>query len=72
MPKKKIVENPNRTDAQRRAKNKYAKKTYRNVSCLIRMEDADAFQEYCEAQGKTMSRAVKEYVYKCIGKAMEG
>ena len=71
MPKKTKIENPNRTDAQKRARNKYYKKTYRNVCSTMRVEDADMFQVYCEAQGKTMSRVIKEYVYKCIGKAIE-
>lgn len=38
------------------------------LGCKVKKEEAAAFKEYCEKQGKTSNTVLKEYVFKCIQK----
>ncbi len=56
------------TEAQKRAANKYNLKHMRTLACKVKREEAEAFKEYCAAQGKTSNTVLKEYVTECIKK----
>lgn len=55
------------TEAQKRASAKYQQKNIASLACRIKKEQAEKFQQYCKAQGKTPNAVLKEYVLKCIG-----
>lgn len=48
-----------RTDAQRRADNKYAAKNLTVVGCKLRKEEAAAFDEECKRRGTTKNAVLK-------------
>lgn len=60
-----------KTEAQRRASNKYDAEYMKTVGCKLKKEDATAFKEYCKRNGKTTNETLKTFVFACIGKKTE-
>lgn len=52
----------NKTDARRRAENKYMAAHYTVVACKIQTETADKFREACKADGKTINAVLTDFV----------
>lgn len=48
-----------KTDAQKRARNKYEAKTYTIVGCKVRKDYAARFQSVCYANGTTPATVIK-------------
>ena len=61
-----IPKNSNRTEAQRRAKNKYEAKTMSVLGCKMKKADAEEFKAACKDSGTTvnavLTRAATEFV----------
>lgn len=51
-----------KTDAQRRAENKYAAKNLTVVGCKVTKEEAEEFARACEARGTTKNAVLKEAI----------
>ena len=49
-----------RTEAQKRAEAKYAKKNLTIVGCKVRREEAEAFKAVCKAAGTTPNAAFRQ------------
>lgn len=69
--------NENRTDAQRRAKNKYESKTMSVLGCKMKKADAEIFKAACKDSGTTVNavftRAAAEFIAEySAGKKMNG
>lgn len=47
---------------------KWDKENIRTVACRLKKDDAEAFKEYAEKQGKTVNTLIREYVLQCIAK----
>lgn len=55
------------SEAKKRANAKYQAKTIASLACRVKIEQAEAFKLYCEAQGKTSNAVLKDFVLACIG-----
>jgi arginyl-tRNA--protein-N-Asp/Glu arginylyltransferase len=55
-----------RSDAQKRASNKWDAANMKVVATKIRKEDYDLFKKYAEDRGQTVSSLVAGYVRRCI------
>ena len=51
-----------KTDAQRRAENKYAAKNLTVVGCKVTKEEAEEFSRACEMRGTTKNAVLKEAI----------
>lgn len=51
-----------KTDAQKRARNKYEAKTYTIIGCKVRKEYADQFRSACYDSGTTPATVLKEAI----------
>lgn len=51
-----------KTEAKRRADNKYDLAHYSVIGCKLRKEDAEAFKEACKAAGTTPNAVFKEAI----------
>lgn len=56
------------SEARKRANAKYQAKTIASLACRVKIEEAEAFKEYCESLGKTSNAVLKEFVLSCIDK----
>ena len=54
------------SEAQKRASNKYNLEHMATLGCKVRKDQAEAFKEYCEKQGKTTNTVLKEFVLDCV------
>lgn len=57
-----IRKNPERTDAQRRALQKYDKAHYTTLISKVSISVSDAFRSWCSAAGLTVSGALSAFV----------
>ena len=55
------------SEAQKRARNKWDKENMAQISCKLKKEYKERFQEYANEQGKTVNALLTEYVVRCIG-----
>ena len=62
-----IAKGSKKTDAQRKAENKYSKANFKTAACKIQIEKYNRFQAYAKGQGKTVSGLLSEYINNCIG-----
>ena len=42
------------------------KRTYANLTCATRRDEAEAFRRWCEARGMSVRGALLEYIRRCI------
>lgn len=55
------------TDAQKRAKTKYDKKTYKSIACKCKISDFEKYQQYATSQNiDSMSKLLNLCVKYCI------
>ena len=52
-----------KTEAKRRANNKYDLAHYSVIGCKLRKEDAEVFKEACKAAGTTPNAVFKEAIF---------
>lgn len=57
-----IEKNAKRTDAQRRARNKYQAKAESTLACKLKRDTGDAFKEYARMQNTTVSALLSQFV----------
>lgn len=55
------------TEAQKRARDKWDRKNMARISCKLKKEYKERFQEYAKEQGKTVNALLTEYIVRCIG-----
>lgn len=55
-----------KTDAQRKAQNKYTKSHYIVVGAKLKKETAAAFKAYAAAQGTTVNALISQFVAGCL------
>lgn len=55
------------TEAQKRASAKYQQNNIASLACRVKIEQAEAFKEYCAKIDKTSNAVLREYVLECIG-----
>ena len=65
MPRPKTSET--RTDAQRRAANKYQYKTSTVIGCKLDRETAERYELYCAEQGTTPNAEIKSFILAQLG-----
>ena len=63
-----IAKNPNgaRTDAERRAQNKWDQANRVTLGVRLSKDDGDAFRAWCAARGITVNAALTAYVMSCL------
>ena len=63
-----IAKNPNgaRTDAERRAQNKWDQANRATLGVRVSKADGDAFRAWCAARGQTVNAALSAYVTECL------
>ncbi len=63
-----IAKNPNgaRTDAERRAQNKWDQANRVTLGVRVGKADGERFRAICEASGQTVNAALVEYVRACL------
>lgn len=66
MPRPKT--SPTKTDAQRRAANKYQYKTATVIGCKIDRETAERYKAHCAEQGTTPNAEIKSFILAQLGK----
>lgn len=59
------------TDKKRRTDAAWQRKTYKRLGVKLYKGDAEAFEEYCRANGTSVNAALREYVAACIGRPLE-
>lgn len=60
MPRPKT--SPTKTDAQRRAANKYQYRTSTVIGCKLDRETAERFKAHCADQGTTPNAEIKNFI----------
>lgn len=65
MPRAKTSET--RTDAQRRAANKYQYKTSTVIGCKLDRETAERYKSHCSANSTTPNAEIKAFILSQIG-----
>lgn len=65
MPRPKTSET--RTDAQRRAANKYQYKTSTVIGCKLDRETAERYKTHCADQGTTPNAEIKSFILSQLG-----
>lgn len=58
-----------KTDAQRKAENKYKAGKYKVAACQLPIAKYELFREYAKKRGKTVSGALLAYIDSCISAA---
>ena len=63
-----IAKNPNgaRTDAERRAQNKWDQANRVTLGVRVSKADGEAFRAWCAARGQTVNAALSAYVAECL------
>ena len=63
-----IAKNPNgaRTDAERRAQNKWDQANRVTLGVRVSKADGEAFRAWCAARGQTVNAALSAYVTECL------
>ena len=63
-----IAKNPNgaRTDAERRAQNKWDQANRATLGVRVSKADGEAFRAWCAARGQTVNAALSAYVTECL------
>lgn len=56
-----------KSDKKRAYENQYDAENYKVAACKIKKDDYEKFKKFAEAQGKTVSALLLEYVRSCIG-----
>lgn len=59
------------TDKKRLTDAAWQKKTYKRLGVKLYKGDAEAFEEFCRTNGKSVNSAFREYVAQCIGRPLE-
>ncbi len=59
------------TDAKRKTDGAWQKKNYKRLGVKLYKGDAEAFEEYCQMNNKSVNSALREYISKCIGRPLE-
>ena len=69
-----IAKNPNgaRTDAERRAHNKWEQANRVTLGVRVGKADGEAFRAWCAARGQTVNAALSAYVADCLRKGADG
>lgn len=61
-----IAKKENKSDARRRAQNKYDAAHYTVIACKIQKETADAFRASAAGRGKTVNAVLTDFVNEYI------
>lgn len=56
------------SEAQKKSRDKWDKENMTTLGCKVKKEEAAAFKEYANEQGKTSNTVLKEFVQECIKK----
>lgn len=69
-----IAKNPNgaRTDAERRAHNKWEQANRVTLGVRMGKADGEAFRAWCSARGQTVNAALASYVADCLREGADG
>ncbi len=69
-----IAKNPNgaRTDAERRAQNKWEQANRVTLGVRVGKADGEAFRAWCAARGQTVNAALSAYVSDCLQGVTDG
>lgn len=69
-----IAKNPNgaRTDAERRAHNKWEQANRVTLGVRLSKDDGEAFRAWCAARGQTVNAALSAYVADCLRAGADG
>lgn len=69
-----IAKNPNgaRTDAERRAQNKWDQANRVTLGVRVGKADGEAFRAWCAARGQTVNAALSAYVADCLREGADG
>lgn len=69
-----IAKNPNgaRTDAERRAQNKWDQANRVTLGVRVGKADGEAFRAWCAARGITVNAALSAYVADCLREGADG
>lgn len=69
-----IAKNPNgaRTDAERRAQNKWDQANRVTLGVRVGKADGEAFRAWCAARGITVNAALCAYVTECLREGVDG
>lgn len=59
------------TDKKRKTDAAWQRKTYKRLGVKLYKGDAEAFEEFCRASGKSVNATLREYVAQCIGRPLE-
>jgi hypothetical protein len=68
MPRPKTSET--RTDAQRRAANKYQYKTATVIGCKLDRETAERYKSHCSESGTTPNAEIKAFILSQLGEQL--
>lgn len=68
MPRPKTSET--RTDAQRRAANKYQYKTSTVIGCKLDRETAERYKTHCRESGTTPNAEIKNFILSQLGEQL--
>lgn len=69
-----MAKNPNgaRTDAERRAQNKWDQANRATLGVRVSKADGEAFRAWCAARGQTVNAALSAYVADCLRADADG
>lgn len=59
------------TDKKRLTDAAWRKKNYKRIGVKLYKNDAQAFENYCKENGKSVNSALREYVAACLGRPLE-
>lgn len=59
------------TDKKRKTDAAWQRKTYKRLGVKLYKGDAEAFEEFCRENGKSVNSALREYVAQCLGRPLE-
>ena len=59
------------TDKKRKTDAAWQRKNYKRLGVKLYKNDAEAFESYCAANGKSVNSAFREYVAACLGRPLE-
>lgn len=59
------------TDKKRKTDAAWQKKTYKRLGVKLYKGDAEAFERFCQDNGKSVNSALREYVAQCLGRPLE-
>lgn len=61
-----------KTDAQRKAENRYKKENIKTAACNLPIAKYEQFKAYAASQGKTVSGLLSEYIDRCMAGSDKG